>query len=222
MPFKSRAQRSFLYAKHPDLARRWTKQYGSGGTALPKRLSATKESDMISGHKKLLLGKGDTWGSTAGPEACPSCNKIGTHSFQCPKDTPNQPWGSWKKPTTQKESEDPMTDIRKRFKIFREELGAYTPVAGKEVAWAKIHSPVAKTNRTNQKELTDKVTHTEPKSGRPGDRAVLKQGTSDLPDKSGFKGAQTPVTFAFKRGGELKPLRLSPSSVKSQGETRDK
>lgn len=30
MPFKSEAQRRFLWAKKPDLARKWTKKYGSG------------------------------------------------------------------------------------------------------------------------------------------------------------------------------------------------
>ena len=176
---------------------------------------------MMPDNKKLLLGKGDTWASTADPEVCPSCNKIGTHRLQCPNDKPSQPWGSWKNPTTQKESEDHMSDAGKRFKIFREELGAYTPAAKKEATWAKIHS-VANSNRLNQKEFTDKIVHTEPKSGRSGEHTVLKQGTSNLPDKSGFKGAQTPLTFAFKRGGELKPLQLSPSAVKHRGETRDK
>lgn len=29
MPFKSEAQRKFLWAKHPDIAKRWTEKYGS-------------------------------------------------------------------------------------------------------------------------------------------------------------------------------------------------
>ena len=29
MPFKSEAQRRFLYAKHPEIAKRWTEKYGS-------------------------------------------------------------------------------------------------------------------------------------------------------------------------------------------------
>lgn len=29
MPFRSEAQRRFLWAKHPDIARRWTDEYGS-------------------------------------------------------------------------------------------------------------------------------------------------------------------------------------------------
>ena len=29
MPFRSEAQRRFLWAKHPSLARKWTDEYGS-------------------------------------------------------------------------------------------------------------------------------------------------------------------------------------------------
>lgn len=29
MPFKSEAQRRFLWAKHPEIARRWTREHGS-------------------------------------------------------------------------------------------------------------------------------------------------------------------------------------------------
>ena len=29
MPFKSSKQRSFMYAKHPEIAKRWSKEYGS-------------------------------------------------------------------------------------------------------------------------------------------------------------------------------------------------
>ena len=28
MPFKSEKQRRFLYAKHPDIAKRWSAKYG--------------------------------------------------------------------------------------------------------------------------------------------------------------------------------------------------
>jgi hypothetical protein len=27
MPFKSKAQRKFLYSQHPDIAKRWAKEY---------------------------------------------------------------------------------------------------------------------------------------------------------------------------------------------------
>jgi hypothetical protein len=37
MPFKSKAQRRYMWAKHPSIARRWTKKYGSGGKRLPER-----------------------------------------------------------------------------------------------------------------------------------------------------------------------------------------
>ena len=29
MPFRSKKQRKYMYAKHPVIARRWTKKYGS-------------------------------------------------------------------------------------------------------------------------------------------------------------------------------------------------
>ena len=29
MPFRSEKQRKYMWAKHPDIARRWTKKYGS-------------------------------------------------------------------------------------------------------------------------------------------------------------------------------------------------
>ena len=29
MPFKSEAQRKLMWAKHPEIAKRWTKKYGS-------------------------------------------------------------------------------------------------------------------------------------------------------------------------------------------------
>jgi hypothetical protein len=36
MPFRSEKQRKFLYAKHPEIAKRWTKKYGS--KAIKRRL----------------------------------------------------------------------------------------------------------------------------------------------------------------------------------------
>lgn len=42
MPFKSTAQRKFMYAKHPDIAAKWEDKYGSGGKNLPKHVKKTK------------------------------------------------------------------------------------------------------------------------------------------------------------------------------------
>lgn len=36
MPFKSQAQRKYLYARHPDVAKRWEKETPKG-KKLPKR-----------------------------------------------------------------------------------------------------------------------------------------------------------------------------------------
>jgi hypothetical protein len=46
-----------------------------------------------------------------------------------------------------------------------------------------------------------------------GDRAPLKQGTSDLKDQSGFKGSKTPLTRADKTQGDMKPVKTAASSV---------
>ena len=39
MPFKSRAQMRFMFAKHPEIAKRWVKKYG-----VPKKLTEKKKS----------------------------------------------------------------------------------------------------------------------------------------------------------------------------------
>ena len=36
MPFKSEAQRGFMFAKHPKIAKRWAEKYGS--KSLPKKI----------------------------------------------------------------------------------------------------------------------------------------------------------------------------------------
>ena len=41
MPFKSEKQRRFLWSKHPEIARRWSKEYGS-----------TPEDEKKTDHKK--------------------------------------------------------------------------------------------------------------------------------------------------------------------------
>lgn len=38
MPFKSLAQKGFLWANHPEIAARWSREYGAG-TNLPSRVS---------------------------------------------------------------------------------------------------------------------------------------------------------------------------------------
>jgi len=41
MPFKSSAQRRFMYAKHPDIAKRWSKEYAEPDD-LPERVDRKK------------------------------------------------------------------------------------------------------------------------------------------------------------------------------------
>lgn len=43
MPFKSDAQRKFMYAKHPDIAKRWTEKYPISGK-LPDKVLARREA----------------------------------------------------------------------------------------------------------------------------------------------------------------------------------
>ena len=52
MPFRSQAQRSYLYATHPDIARRWQAEYGQG--KLPKRVAVKKTKK---GRKRKKLKK---------------------------------------------------------------------------------------------------------------------------------------------------------------------
>jgi len=42
MPFKSEKQRRFLWSKHPEIARRWSKEYGSTPEAEKKKDSKRK------------------------------------------------------------------------------------------------------------------------------------------------------------------------------------
>jgi hypothetical protein len=47
MPFKSTAQRGFLFAKHPTIAKKWAAEYGGG-----KNLPAHVKKPSLSGLKK--------------------------------------------------------------------------------------------------------------------------------------------------------------------------
>lgn len=43
MPFKSTAQRAFMFIHHPDIARRWADKYG-GGKNLPKHVKRKRRN----------------------------------------------------------------------------------------------------------------------------------------------------------------------------------
>jgi hypothetical protein len=47
MPFKSQAQRRFMFAKHPAIANRWAKKYDP-----PKNLPEKKAGASLAGLKK--------------------------------------------------------------------------------------------------------------------------------------------------------------------------
>ena len=66
MPFKSEKQRRYLWANEPEIARDWTKTYGSkvkkadGGIMQDGYLNYTKGSDSVTvpknlKHEKMLL-----------------------------------------------------------------------------------------------------------------------------------------------------------------------
>lgn len=50
MPFKSKAQRAYMYAKHPDIAKRWEDTYGSGGKNLPKHVKKKPKKKKRKGY----------------------------------------------------------------------------------------------------------------------------------------------------------------------------
>jgi hypothetical protein len=39
MPFQSLAQMRFLFKEHPEIARRWEKEYGQTGKGLPEHVA---------------------------------------------------------------------------------------------------------------------------------------------------------------------------------------
>lgn len=56
MPFKSKAQRGFLYSKHPEIARRWEKETPKN-KALPERIGKTREQKAKNKLKRGMAGK---------------------------------------------------------------------------------------------------------------------------------------------------------------------
>jgi len=43
MPFKSESQRKFMFAKHPEIAKRWSKEYPNQKN-LPEKLKSVKRT----------------------------------------------------------------------------------------------------------------------------------------------------------------------------------
>jgi len=111
----------------------------------------------------------------------------------------------------------------KTFKQLREatkreenpEAASLKPRAQGEQDFVDAHTvdsknyPVSPNSHTTD-DNTKKTKH-QPENG---DRGVIKQGTSDLKDQSGFKGSKTPLTRADKTQGDFKPVKTAPSSVK--------
>lgn len=54
MPFRSKAQRRFLYANHPEIAKRWEKETHN---PLPERKGKTKHQKALAMLKRGMQGK---------------------------------------------------------------------------------------------------------------------------------------------------------------------
>ena len=53
MPFQSQAQRGYMYANHPELAKRWEAETPAG--KLPERKTPTKQTkSMLSGGSRKV------------------------------------------------------------------------------------------------------------------------------------------------------------------------
>lgn len=53
MPFKSEAQRHFMYKKHPDIAKRWSAEYPNQGK-LPEHVKTDKAIAFMTKHRKKV------------------------------------------------------------------------------------------------------------------------------------------------------------------------
>lgn len=94
------------------------------------------------------------------------------------------------------------------------EAAALKPRAEGEQHFMDLHQKAVKDypvspNSNDANNKTSKTVH-QPSNG---DRSVIKQGTSDLKDQSGFKGSKTPMTRADKTQGDMKPVKTAASSV---------
>jgi len=64
MPFKSESQRRYLWANHPEIAKRWTKEYGG---KVPKGRGRGKYSRAAGRRLGLDGGKGPRGEKVGGP-----------------------------------------------------------------------------------------------------------------------------------------------------------
>ena len=116
----------------------------------------------------------------------------------------------------------------KTFKQLREavsvskkdaESDELKPKAKGEQNFADSHTqhdtayPAKNTDNVLNAKSVNQATH-QPNNG---DRGVIKQGTSDLADKSGFKGQQSKTRANSSSQGDLTPVR-GPSSVAAYAE----
>jgi hypothetical protein len=101
--------------------------------------------------------------------------------------------------------------LREAKKEVNPEAAALRPRAEGEQQFADMHTREVKDYPVKSAGGKTEQTVHQPSNG---DRSPIQQGTSKLPDKSGFHGQQTPKRIADKvREGDLKPLKTSPSAV---------
>jgi hypothetical protein len=55
VPFRSQAQRRFLYSQHPEIAKRWQREYGSS-KSLPEHVRKNKKRPKPNKLSKALRG----------------------------------------------------------------------------------------------------------------------------------------------------------------------
>jgi len=56
MPFKSEAQRGFLFANHPEIAKRWAREYPNQGQ-LPEHVGSSDEVRKRAAHAFSMIKK---------------------------------------------------------------------------------------------------------------------------------------------------------------------
>lgn len=55
MPYKSKTQLGFMHAKHPEIVKRWDKEYDSGYIkSLPEHIKRSKKTSRSEYNKKNL------------------------------------------------------------------------------------------------------------------------------------------------------------------------
>jgi hypothetical protein len=79
MPFQSEAQRRFMWSQHPDIAQRWTNEYGSTPVKHPgfKAISKSIQSEGYSPQQaNAILASKTMHASASAKKANPRLNRV--------------------------------------------------------------------------------------------------------------------------------------------------